>query len=117
MPVVGARLIPPDYAFAEILEALTRETGVKAYRDMALALARGREAYEPFTAWPYAFDAQYSPAGDAQVRATALALKLDPKSERLKKIAPAVVAKARAWLKKNDPFREKAEPPANQSKS
>jgi hypothetical protein len=119
IPPPGDRLIPPDYAFAEILEALTAETGVKAYRDMALAFARGWEAFEPYTAWAYAFDAQYSPAGNARLRAAALALKFDPKSARLAKLDPKLLAQARAWLKQNDPFKEKenAEPPARRSKS
>ena len=86
---------------------------------MALAFARGWEAFEPYTAWAYAFDAQYSPAGNARLRAAALALKFDPKSARLAKLDPKLLAQARAWLKQNDPFKEKenAEPPARRSKS
>jgi hypothetical protein len=105
MPAPGTRMLPPEYAFVEILESLTKETGVAAYRDMALRFARGYQQYEPWAGWAYAFDAANSRAGARQIRSAALALKFDPKSSRLEKLDPKLMKQAREWLRTNDPFR------------
>jgi len=101
----GSRLVPPEYAFVELCEALTKETGVKTYRDLAVAFARGYEDYEPWSGWAYAVDAQYSAPGPKRVRAAALALKFDPQSARLRKLDPALRKQAAEWLKSNEPFK------------
>jgi hypothetical protein len=111
MEAPGSRLIPPEYAFVELLETVSRETDNAAYKDLALAFARGYQGYEPWAGWAYAFEAEYS-RGAGQVRAAALALKFDPKSARLAKLDPKLLDQAREWLRANDPFVEKKEPPA-----
>jgi TolA-binding protein len=100
----ASRMIPPEYAFVEILEAVAKETGVAAYRKLALDFARGYQGYEPWAGWAYAFEAEHSAAGPQRIRAVALALKFDPQSERIARLDPELVKQAREWLRVNDPF-------------
>jgi hypothetical protein len=116
MPSPGSRIIPPEYAFVELLETLSKETGTAAYKAIALSFARSYEEFEPWAGWAYAFDAQNSAAGNGQLRATALALKFDPKSSRLEKLDPGLIERAREWLRTNDPFKT-VEPSVGRIKS
>ncbi|HXR57861.1 MAG TPA: hypothetical protein VN747_00945, partial [Burkholderiales bacterium] len=109
------QLVPPEYTFVEILDALTRETGDKGYREIGLSFARGFQAAEPWTGWAYAFEAAYSANDERRVRAAALALKFDPNSAWLSTVDPQLLARAREWLSRNDPFTSRA--PAEAMKS
>jgi len=115
LPESEDRLIPPGYEFVEILETLAKETGQNAYREIALSFARGIQIYEPWTGWAYAFDAAYSADSDERVRATALAIKFDPKSAWLSKLTPELLARGREWLTRNDQFRIRV--PSRETKS
>lgn len=116
MEASGARVLPPEYAFVEILETAAKETGVAAYKDIALAFARGYQGFEPWSGWAYAFEAENSPRGEGQIRALALALKFDPRSSRIAKLDPKLVEQAREWLRTNDPFIVRTSPAAEKTR-
>lgn len=100
----GMRPLPPDYAYAELLELLAAETGRKEYLATALDWARRSQSYEPFAAWAYAFEARHSTNDADRTRALAIALYLDPQSARLTGIDAASKERARAWFKAKDPL-------------
>jgi hypothetical protein len=89
----------PGYAFVEILERLDEETKHPAYMAIALEYARAYQRYEPWQAWPYAFEARHAPAGPARIRAAAVAVKLDPQSQWLHELDSQTMEQARQWAK------------------
>ncbi|HET9044123.1 MAG TPA: hypothetical protein VFN70_13285, partial [Burkholderiales bacterium] len=100
----GERLLPPEYAYAEILEALAADTGRREYLAAGLDWARRSQRYEPFAAWAYAFEARHAGNESDRTRALAIALYLDPQSARLAEIDAASKERARAWFKAKDPL-------------
>lgn len=104
LPHPNARIVPPAYAFVELLEFVSSETRNPQYTQLALAFARAYQDYEPWCAWAYAFDAAHSPSGPGRIRAAALALKFNPNSAWLARLDREAVMQAAEWLRKNDPF-------------
>jgi len=104
MGLPGSRWLPPEYAFIEILEALTAGTKHRAYLDAAIEYARNFQHIEPWASWAYAFEAKQAPDGPRRVRAAALALRLDPLSDRLQSIDARTRGHAEAWLERHNPF-------------
>lgn len=117
MPEAEARMVPPEYAFVEILDRLSADTGEAGYRDMALAYAKAYQEYSPWSAWAYAYEAVNAPDGPRRTRAVGLALKFDPKSARLAKLDRKTLDAGRAWLRTSDPFAPKKARPPKQSQS
>jgi len=108
MPVPAANFLSPDYVFADVCEAVAKETGQRRYLELALDWAKRMQRYEPWTAWPYAFEAKYAKPGPERTRALALAMYLDPLSERISGIDKASKAEAERWLQSNNPFKKVA---------
>lgn len=109
------RLMPSEYAFVEIAEWLAQDSGHRPYLDLALNYARAYQLHEPWTSWAYAFEARHTSDPERRLRATALTLRLDPKSRRLQSVPPGTQQRAKQWLNKNKPF-EKA-PPSRELKA
>jgi hypothetical protein len=93
--------LAPGYAFVEILERLDEETKHPAYMAIALEYARAYQRYQPWQAWPYAFEARHAPPGPTRIRAAAIALKLDPQSQWLHELDATTMQQARQWAKAN----------------
>ncbi|HYL17953.1 MAG TPA: hypothetical protein VEV20_04700, partial [Burkholderiales bacterium] len=93
--------LAPGYELVEILERLSEETRHPAYIAIALEYARAYQRYEPWQAWPYAFEARHAPPGPARIRAAAIALKLDPQSQWLHELDVQTMEQARQWAKAN----------------
>jgi hypothetical protein len=99
----GARVLPPEYAFVDVLEFLAKDTGQRAYLAIALEFARSYRQFEPWASWAHAFEATQVSGAD-QVRAAASALRLDPRSMHLKRLDARVLERAREELQRSDPF-------------
>jgi hypothetical protein len=59
----------------------------------------------PVSAWAYALEARYSSDEQQRLRATAIALYLDPKSEYLKSVPAEIRKRAKEWFATNNPFK------------
>lgn len=102
------------YQYAETCIRLFEETHEARYRDLALAYAKSFQRVDPTMAWAYALEARYGKATDAgHVRAIALAEYLDRDSAWLAGVPNADRERARAWLKRNNPFKPNAAAPHN----
>jgi hypothetical protein len=98
------RMMPSEYTFVEIAEWLARDSGQRAYLEVALKYARAYQLHEPWAAWAYAFEARHTSDPERRLRATGIALKLDPSSRRLQGVPPQVRQSAKQWLERNKPF-------------
>jgi len=107
-PHTESRPIFTEYQWAELCDWLFDATGETRYRDLALRMARINQKIHPFFAWSYAMEAKLTPPGKERTRALALALYLDPNSERIERFPGNEKAAARAWFGKNNPFKPKA---------
>jgi hypothetical protein len=59
----------------------------------------------PVSAWAYALEARYSADEQQRLRATAIALYLDPRSEHLKSVPAELRKRAEKWFAANNPFK------------
>jgi hypothetical protein len=108
-PFTENRPIFTEYQWAEACEWLYTATGEKRYLKLALDWAHRYQEVMPESAWAYAFEARYSTDEEQRLRATAIALYLDPRSEYLKSVPAALRKRAEQWFAANNPF--KARPP------
>ncbi|HYC47826.1 MAG TPA: hypothetical protein VED01_20335 [Burkholderiales bacterium] len=104
MPAAGARPLDPQYVFAEICEILGTVERLPGYVAMGLDLAKAHQAYEPWAAWAYAYEARHSTREDERVRALAMAMYLDRNSWRASEADASLKRKAQAWLDAHKPF-------------
>lgn len=104
-PNIADRLVDIDYQFAQACEWLYRDTKDARFTATLLDWARSYQTIQPTVAWSYAVQYQYDTKPDARIRALAMALHLDPLSDRISKASKADVAKARTWFAANNPFR------------
>ena len=104
-PFTEKRPIFPEYQWAEACEWLYRATGEKSYLQLALDWARRHQQIMPVSAWAYALEARYSSDEQQGLRATAIALYLDPKSEHLKSVPSGIRKRAEQWFAANNPFK------------
>jgi len=104
-PFTDKRPIFPEYQWAEACEWLYRATGEKGYLQLALDWARRHQQIMPVSAWAYALEARYSSDAQQRLRATAIALYLDPKSEHLKSVPSGIRKRAEQWFAANNPFK------------
>jgi tetratricopeptide (TPR) repeat protein len=102
------RLLPEPYAFAELAEWLGRDTGNAAYVDLAVDFARAYQAFEPWTAWSYAFEAAHGKDQASRVRSAGISMRLDPDSRRLQGLPAPLRSSGMQWLQRNLPFRSPA---------
>jgi hypothetical protein len=104
-PFTDKRPIFPEYQWAEACEWLYRATGEKGYLQLALDWARRHQQIMPVSAWAYALEARYSSDEQQRLRATAIALYLDPKSEYLKSVPAEIRKRAKEWFATSNPFK------------
>lgn len=98
------RPISTAYQYLDACEIVARETGDARFTHMAVAWAKNWQMVEPWTAWGYTVEAQYSTVPADAKRALALSLYLDPESTRLARIDAHRKAEAREWLRDHNPF-------------
>lgn len=104
-PFTEKRPIFPEYQWAEACEWLYRETGEKSYLELALDWARRHQQVMPVSAWAYALEARYASDEQQRLRATGIALYLDPRSEYLAAVPAAFRKRAEQWFAANNPFK------------
>jgi len=104
-PFTEKRPIFTEYQWAEACEWLFGATGEKSYLQLALDWARRHQQIMPVSAWAYALEARYSSDEQQRLRATAIALHLDPKSEHLKSVPAGFRKRAEQWFAANNPFK------------
>jgi hypothetical protein len=104
-PFTDKRPIFTEYQWAEACEWLYTATGEKRYLKLALDWARRYQEVMPESAWAYAFEARYSNDEQQRLRATAIALYLDPRSEHLKSVPAGFRERAQQWFAANNPFK------------
>jgi hypothetical protein len=96
--------LPAHFVYADILELLYRETEAPLYRDELLRWVRIRQRVQPFEAWPYAKEYQYSRSPANRQRALGMALYLDVESATLRDVSAEEAAAARAAVAAGNPF-------------
>jgi hypothetical protein len=104
-PFTEKRPIFPEYQWAEGCEWLYGATGDKRYLELALDWARRHQQIMPVSAWAYAMEARYSADEQQRLRATGIALYLDPKSEHLAAVPAEFRKRAEQWFGVNNPFK------------
>jgi hypothetical protein len=104
-PFTDNRPIFTEYQWTEACEWLYTATGEKRYLKLALDWARRYQEVMPESAWAYAFEARYSNDEQQRLRATAIALYLDPRSEYLKSVPAGFRKRAEQWFAANNPFK------------
>jgi tetratricopeptide (TPR) repeat protein len=104
-PFTDKRPIFTEYQWTEACEWLYIATGEKRYLTLALDWAHRYQEVMPVSAWAYAFEARYSTDEQQRLRATAIALYLDPRSEYLKSVPAALRKRAEQWFAANNPFK------------
>ena len=67
-------------------------------------MLKSEQAVHPTMAWAYAMEYAYAPTADRRLRALAMTLYLDPKSQRIATATAADRRAAEAWGKGHNPF-------------
>lgn len=109
IPFTGSLPIFPWYQLVEACEWLYEDTGYAEYRNLALEWAKIHQRFNPAFAWAYAVEAKFTDSSSDRLRALALTLYLDNKSERIAKFSDLDKVKALEWLEKNNPFQKRVE--------
>ncbi len=104
-PFTEKRPIFPEYQWAEACEWLYLATREKRYLQLALDWARRHQQVMPVSAWAYALEARYATDEQQRLRATGIALYLDPGSEHLASVPAAFRKRAQEWFAANNPFK------------
>ncbi|MCH9696463.1 MAG: hypothetical protein K0U72_18245 [Gammaproteobacteria bacterium] len=100
-PYLDNRTVFPYYQVIDLADRLFDRTGVQAYRDYALDMARRHTIVLPMYAWAYFIVAKYSESEAEQLDATASGLKLDPLSHRATQLPESLIVKARRHLEEH----------------
>ena len=114
-PFTRNRPVYSEYEFGEIAEWLFQATKKRNYREVALNWAKSVEQFSPWFAWPYAMEAGLATSDGDRERAIAMAFYLDPKSERLRRIAKSEINAAVKAFAGRNPFLRKQEAPGERS--
>lgn len=93
-----------EYQFADLAMSLHDLTGVAAYRDFALRMARFNQRVQPWEAWSWALAANLLEAGDERRSALQRAVYLDPQSVWVSRLPAKEVEAARTAVRANPPF-------------
>lgn len=107
-PATGPRAFFPLYELLEVCEFLHRESGQDGYSRLAVEIAHRQQRSYPFS-WAYAVEAKYSSEPEKRKRALAMALFLDPRSERIQQVSREEKAAAEEYLRLHPPFSVTAE--------
>jgi hypothetical protein len=100
----STRPFSPWYQLIEACEWLYEYSHIAEYRDLMISFAKRYQQIHPMYSWSYAFEAKYTTLPDDRTRALAIALYLDPRSERISHIAESEKQRAASWLKDHNPF-------------
>lgn len=98
-------LIDPWYQLVEACEWLFADSRRPDYRDLAVGWARKHQRIRPMDGWAYAVEAKHAENPADRLRALALTLYLDRRSERIQDVPEEEKKKAQEWLEKNNPFK------------
>ena len=104
LPPTRSRPFFARYQIVEASEWLYEDTGYEEYRTLALEWAKTYQRIYPIYAWAYAVEAKYTDSLSDRLRALALTLYLDKRSERIADFSGIEKDKALEWLKRNNPF-------------
>jgi hypothetical protein len=100
----GMRYFPAFYQLTEACEWLYEDSKFEGYRELLLEFAKLRQTIRPMDSWAYAFEAKYTKSDADRIRALAITLYLDKRSERIAHFSEDQKSKALEWLKENNPF-------------
>ncbi len=103
-PFTDNRPVLVEYQYAQACEWLYKETKDQGFRDMLLAWVKSEQRVHPTLAWAYAMEYTYAPTAERRLRALAMTLYLDPKSERIASATAADRRAAEAWGRGHNPF-------------
>jgi hypothetical protein len=103
-PNTDNRPVLVEYQYAQACEWLYKETKDQGFRDMLLAWVKSEQRVHPTMAWAYAMEYAYAPTAERRLRALAMTLYLDPKSERIASATADDRRAAEAWGKAHNPF-------------
>lgn len=103
-PNTDNRPVLVEYQYAQACEWMYKETKDQSFRDMLLAWLKSEQAVHPTMAWAYAMEYAYAPTAERRLRALAMTLYLDPKSQRIATATAADRRAAEAWGKGHNPF-------------
>ena len=103
-PNTDNRPVLVEYQYAQACEWLYKETKDQGFRDMLLAWLKSQQTVRPIMAWAYAMEYTYATTAERRLRALAMTLYLDPKSERIGSATAADRRAAEAWGKQHNPF-------------
>ena len=96
--------LPAWYQLVETCEWLFEDSRYAGYRDVALEYAKIYQKLRPMHAWAYAVEAKHSDNAADRMRALAITLYLDKRSERIASFSQEDKNKALQWLEKSNPF-------------
>ncbi len=99
--------IDPWYELIETCEWLFEDSGYEGYRELLVKWAKICQKVRFEYAWAYAVEAKYTTSDTDRMRALAIALYLDKRSERISHFSNQEKKKALEWLKENNPFTPK----------
>jgi hypothetical protein len=91
----GYEPITTEYEFAEVCDWLFSETQDRRFIVILLDYLKEYEKIQPTYAWAYALEYTFEVPGERRIRALAMALYLDPASERIKRAPKSEVVEAR----------------------
>lgn len=115
----SSRPFSPWCQLIEACEWLYESSRIVEYRELMVSFAKRYQQIYPMYSWAYAVEAKYTQLPDDRTRALAMALYLDPRSERISHFTEPEKKKAMAWFKDNNPFNIKdiKEPSSKQQPS
>lgn len=102
-PYTVERSIYTFYEVVDIADRLYDTTKFRAYRDLALDLARKHTTIQPMYAWAYFVVAKFSESPSERISALASGLYLDPLSHRGSLLSDELRANAMKYLEINGP--------------
>jgi hypothetical protein len=98
------RAVYPLYQLLEACEWLYEETKNNSYLALGLTWAKLYQHVQPMTAWTYSFEAKYTTNKEDRLKALALTLYFDRRSNRIAAFSDQDKIAATEWLKSNNPF-------------
>jgi hypothetical protein len=103
-PHTDYRPILTEYQYAEACEWLYLETRDARFVDMLLEWTYAYQRIQPTHAWACSMEFAYGRTKAQRIRALAMTLYLDPRSERISTAKAEELEEAQKWLQQNNPF-------------
>jgi hypothetical protein len=111
-PNTDYRPVASEFQYAEACEWLYRDTHDEQFRTMLLGWVKSYQLIQPTQGWAYAMQYSYEKDDGERIRSLAMALYLEPRSERIRKAPVADVTRAKAWFQLHNPFSKVPKPAA-----